>query len=646
MKKYLLTILLILAIVPCTVFAATTNPDDIEIKSIVFSKLHGVGKEVNPASIDNKTISLDVKLYNPSDYLEYIISVKNNGNQDYYIKEEGISNNQYLKYEISHEGDSYKVAPGEEKEITLRVSYKERPSGSENYTTTNTLKLDILNTQEIGVANTLKNLSIGALVAIIFIIAMVVIGLIVVFINNKKSRNIIVLLIAIMLLLPISSNAKSTFTIDLDVKVELDNKQAMFDVGTNVNILMKTLAGTTIGQNGAYTADTTIKKIKRAAAAPTLQAYQNNIAASDSPLPIYMWFIEDEDTIYWWSEDESPSLNPNSGGLIANFQELISIEGIANFDASTATDLSNLIAVARKLTDISPIANWNTTNNTTLFSSFFYIGVSSLEALRNWDTSNNTSLAYCFEALSHVTDLSPIANWNTSKVTDMSYAFASSAFENLDALANWDTSKVENMIYLFYDDGELTNIDGIANWNTSNVTIMNGMFAGCTNIVSASAVEGWNTSSLINMGGMFNAVSKITSLDLTGWDVSKVTTMDLLFAGCTALANLDISTWAPTSVTNLNATFAGMPNIQTLDLSGFDTSNVTNFKQMFSGSTSLTTIYIGEGWNTSANTGDATGVFPDSCHLPNFSTSNTNYKNLSWAKPTTQGGYLTLKTNS
>ncbi len=40
MKKYLLTILLILAIVPCTVFAATTNPDDIEIKSIVFSKFH------------------------------------------------------------------------------------------------------------------------------------------------------------------------------------------------------------------------------------------------------------------------------------------------------------------------------------------------------------------------------------------------------------------------------------------------------------------------------------------------------------------------------------------------------------------------------------------------------------------------------
>jgi len=88
-----------------------------------------------------------------------------------------------------------------------------------------------------------------------------------------------------------------------------------------------------------------------------------------------------------------------------------------------------------------------------------------------------------------------------------------------------------------------------------------------------------------------------------------------------------------------------MDSLVTLDISSFDTRKVTNFEKLFMKSANLTIVYIGENWNISANTGNVTQVFPESCHLPNFSTSNTNYRYLSWAKPTTEGGYLTLKTN-
>ena len=169
MKKYLLTIILFILIIPTVVLAASTcNPGDIEIKSVTLSKTLGTAEEVTAASVDNKSINIDVKLNNPNDSMEYDITVKNNSTEDYYIKEQDFNNDQYLKYEFVHENNSIKIAPSEEKDITLRVSYVDRVEGNSNYTTTDNLSLNILDKQDISVANTLKNLSIGFKILIIF----------------------------------------------------------------------------------------------------------------------------------------------------------------------------------------------------------------------------------------------------------------------------------------------------------------------------------------------------------------------------------------------------------------------------------------------------------------------------------------------
>ena len=84
-------------------------------------------------------------------------------------------------------------------------------------------------------------------------------------------------------------------------------------------------------------------------------------------------------------------------------------------------------------------------------------------------------------------------------------------------------------------------------------------------------------------------------------------------------------------------------SLDEIDISSFDTRGVTSFKKMFNNSKKLKHIYVGENWNTDSNTDETKYVFPTTCELPNFSSSNPNYRDLSYAR-TGEGGYLTLKT--
>ena len=88
--------------------------------------------------------------------------------------------------------------------------------------------------------------------------------------------------------------------------------------------------------------------------------------------------------------------------------------------------------------------------------------------------------------------------------------------------------------------------------------------------------------------------------------------------------------------------FMGCNSLTSLDLSNFDTQNVAIMRDMFRSCSSLTTIYVGEKWSIESNTSRTAGAFPLNCELPNFSISNPNYRDLSYAHYG-EGGYLTLK---
>ncbi|WP_317391981.1 BspA family leucine-rich repeat surface protein, partial [Slackia piriformis] len=118
-----------------------------------------------------------------------------------------------------------------------------------------------------------------------------------------------------------------------------------------------------------------------------------------------------------------------SKGFFADFNELVSIEGLEKVDVSSATDMSGMFS-----------------------------GCSSLESLdlSGWDTSSATDMSGMFSGCSSLSSLD-LSSFDTSCVTDMSSMFGMlngpsdvgcSSLESLD-LSGWDTSSVSDMSEMF-----------------------------------------------------------------------------------------------------------------------------------------------------------------------------------------------------
>ena len=84
-------------------------------------------------------------------------------------------------------------------------------------------------------------------------------------------------------------------------------------------------------------------------------------------------------------------------------------------------------------------------------------------------------------------------------------------------------------------------------------------------------------------------------------NTSNVTTMHWMFQGCKVLTSLDVSGFVTDNVNNMDGMFAYCP-LTSLDVSNFNTSKVNNMSFMFSYCSNLTTIYVGDGWSTTAVT--------------------------------------------
>ncbi len=543
MKGKLLTILLILFCIPVLVVAAETcNPDDVKITSIEVNDTRGNIEEVTGATGDNNVVNLDLKMNVPGDTIEYKLTLNNTSNEDYYFDEDSLNiDKDNVNYEIVYEDGSDVVQAGQTKTVYLRVSYKDKieTTNLSNgvYTNQGNVTINLTN-------NSVNNPPTGDKIIhyVVIIIASITLMLVMIRLHKKlKYLAIIIVVVSVFSFTPTITKAICKCVLEIESNVSIDAKEGMFLPGTEVNIKMKELAGDdTSTERFRYGyLDTAVTAIKKSETEPDdSNKEEKNIASMpDSPYPIYMWF--DNGTIYWWSEDNTPSLNPSSGSMFNKFSNL---------------------------NDISGVKNWDTTEVTNIDFMFNITSITDLTNLSKWNTSNITGMSGVFGQNTHLQSLSGIENWDTSNVTNIGYLlYESPNIESIDEIKNWDTSKVTNMVYLFYKNSVLTSIDGLDNWDTSNLKQMQGMFGD-------------------------------------------------------------------------------MANVEEIDISNFDTRNVTNFKKIFDGSKKLKHIYVGENWDTSSNTNESTYVFPVTSELPNFSTSNENYRDLVWAHYG-EGGYLTLKTN-
>lgn len=204
-----------------------------------------------------------------------------------------------------------------------------------------------------------------------------------------------------------------------------------------------------------------------------------------------------------------------------------------------------------------------------------------------------------------------------------------SNLEDID-LSPIDTSHATDFTQLFNRDRKLKKLD-LSHFNTSKVTDMSWMFASC---------------------------ESLEELDLSSFDTKSVNSMDLMFASAKSLKNLNLTSFDTSNVTGMQSMFNGVRSLDTLDLSSFNTSKVMDFAYMFenkynysnptSTENKLKTIYVSEGFTTSAiGTLINEPVFKNRTGLCGgnstcYSSSHSNYEYMRIDRPGAPG-YFTYK---
>ena len=350
-----------------------------------------------------------------------------------------------------------------------------------------------------------------------------------------------------------------TFSVTYKQKDNTGARRALstLDIGDNVNLKIKQLAGNNTTENGYFTENTNITSFLYSEIEPTAtnKEAKNIVSSGNSEKPIYMWY--DNGTIYWWSEDKHPKLNEDAAHIFYNIKNLTNISGLQYFDASNTTTMNGLLFTTA-VSNIEPIRNWDISNAENIRVMFSYTNITNVDALENWNTSNVTNMEGLFQRCYNIENLSGIKNWDVSNVENMQTMFKDNTkLTNLDALANWNVSNVKKMGSMFSGTTGLTNTDDLAIWNVSNVENMKNLFYGNTGLKNINGLANWNVSNVKDMGSMFSGNTGLKNLNgLANWNTSKVVDMSFLFHNCNNLEDASgIKDWDVSNVETMSHMF-------------------------------------------------------------------------------------------
>ena len=277
------------------------------------------------------------------------------------------------------------------------------------------------------------------------------------------------------------------------------------------------------------------------------------------------------------------------------------LDKIANWNTSNVTTLDEVFYdVDFTKTDIPDLSNWDTSKVTTMLRAFRGT-VGDMSFARNWTTDNVTNMYEIFYNCE--LDKLTVANWKTDNVTTLRSAFAySKGTTDLSDLSNWNTSKVTDMKALFYESDH-GNISAIENWDLSSCETLELAFANNDNFGSRAfnVIKDWDVSNVSNFASIFENDTGLTEAEIN-WDFSKATNMSSMFSGCTKLTTFTgHSTWTPTAETNrMDRLFYNCNSL--IDISGvrdWNTSNVTDMGYMFYRCNNLPTLAELANWDVS-----------------------------------------------
>lgn len=582
-KQILIVILLSLFLFPLNAFA---DDNDVIVKSIeLVSKSDNV-EELSQASASGTNINLNIKLYDPKDYIEYNLLIKNNSQDEYTFDDSKLeTSDAYLKYKFSYTETSNVLKPGEERNVKLTITYINKvPQDkltNDSFTSESIISLTLNNNV---ITPNIVNPETGLTNPILYVIVMFIslIGILAALKINKKIKFIAIILTA-LLVLPIYAIADKKIDIKLDANITIDGKEAFFLPGSEFNIKVKQLAGDDTSVDGYNTSDNFIKTIKISDVEPTeTNKEDKNVASTaDSPNPIYMWIKEG--TLYLWSLDKTLNLNEDAAYMFKNFKALNSIDDVRRFDTSKATTFTHLFYGDAQLTSnaLTSISDWNVGNVKSIKAMFSFASIDNVDFLKNWDVSSVEDASYTFQVCGSLVSIDGLSNWNTSSFKTIYGMFMghSSIGDNhinsLEGLRNWDVSNVEEMSYLFQRNADISDLSPIENWDVSSVKKMRGMFLGNTSLTNASPLSKWKVTSLHDILAMFQSSNVINLNGIDKWNISNISDIR-------GLVQYDI-------------------NLEEADLSLFDLSSITDASTIFKGDTNLQRIKTPKAYPTDVN---------------------------------------------
>ena len=149
--KYL-RIFLILLLIPFMVLAEECDVSNITITSMKPNKIEGNTEVISDPTFEDRTINLNLKMYNVNDSITYDLVIQNDSEEDYMIDEDTFkTDSDYIEYTLKTKDNTNVVKANSTKEVSLIVTYKKEVDDSlltnNKFDASNTLKLS-LNTSE------------------------------------------------------------------------------------------------------------------------------------------------------------------------------------------------------------------------------------------------------------------------------------------------------------------------------------------------------------------------------------------------------------------------------------------------------------------------------------------------------------------
>lgn len=394
------------------------------------------------------------------------------------------------------------------------------------------------------------------------------------------------------------------------VQARADDAVALLEIGPTINNRMRFLPA--VGNSEPPQQANSIQAIRMADSLPDgfVPAARNTVSAPESEYPVYIFYDNQDDAgiMYFYTEADRIVMNPDSSLLFSGYPTLTDISGVADWDSSRVTSMYAMFGGAKGLPDALALRNWDTSSVTDM--RFMFANALSLMFVdvSNWDTGKVTSMKNMFQVGENymgngqLREIIGIGSLDVSNVTDMTCLFYGAGQMTEYNISGWDVSKVESMNHMFCDNFKLRSLN-LSRWDVSSVKTMYCMFDDAQSLRTIGDVSHWNTSSLIDAGGWLNYAESFVGdnnghLDLSGWDTSKLKTVGEMFLR-TKIRTIDLSGWTFDSI--INTKWEGAGEGIFYEYGNGSGKEVKAFGQMFMKTPNLIAVYLSKAGMESFN---------------------------------------------